>query len=367
MADAIIIDALRMKHRIPALLLLCCGALSGEDVLVYRESGRLGGWPANHGIWSWGNEILVGFSAAYHKVQPNTRHQQDPAKPEEPRLARSLDGGKTWTLEAPRDLLPPAQGGRTPRDLTEPMDFSHPGFAMTLRFLDTNHGPSLLWFTYDKGKSWQGPFRFPQFNAGVLARTDYLIEGPRQALVFLSEAKTNGREGRPLCASTKDGGLTWQFVSYIGPEPAGFAIMPSTVRLASRKILTTVRVHENKANHIDAYLSDDDALHWTALGAIVDTGDFGGNPPMLLKLRDGRLCLTYGYRSEPYSIRALLSKDGVHWGNPITLRDGAPTWEVGYTRSIQRPDGKIVTVYYFNDGLHNERFIAATIWDPDRP
>ena len=48
----------------------------------------------------------------------------------------------------------------------------------TLRFLDSNHGPSLFWFSYDKGKSWQGPFKFPQFGNGVLARTDYLVEGP---------------------------------------------------------------------------------------------------------------------------------------------------------------------------------------------
>ena len=91
----------------------------------------------------------------------------------------------------------------------------------------------MFWFTYDKGKSWQGPFNFPQFGNGVLARTDYLIEGPHEALVFLSQAKTNGREGRPFCARTVDGGVSWEFISYIGPEPPGFAIMPSTVRLAS--------------------------------------------------------------------------------------------------------------------------------------
>lgn len=350
--------------RIAVTFLLCSGLLPAEHVLVYRESGRLGGWPANHGIWAWDNEILVGFSAAYHKEQPNTRHQQDPSKPEEPRLARSLDGGLTWTIEAPRDLLPPAQGGREPRDLTQPIDFQRPGFAMTFRFLDSNRGPSLFWFSYDKGKSWQGPFQFPQLGNGVLARTDYLIEGPRKALVFLSQAKSNGREGRPFCVRTMDGGLTWQVVSYIGPEPPGFAIMPSTVRFGPHKLLTTVRVHEEKTNHIDAFLSNDDARTWKSLGSIADTGEFGGNPPMLLKLRDGRLCLTYGYRAQPYGIRARLSRDGEHWGEIATIRDGAPTWEVGYPRSVQRPDGKVVTVYYFNDGLHNERFIEATIWDP---
>jgi hypothetical protein len=37
---------------------------------------------------------------------------------------------------------------------------------------------------------------------------------------------------------------------------------------------------------------------------------------------------------------------------------------LGYPRSIVRPDGQIVTVYYFNDGVHNERFLEAAIWDP---
>ena len=32
--------------------------------------------------------------------------------------------------------------------------------------------------------------------------------------------------------------------------------------------------------------------------------------------------------------------------------------------SVQRPDGKIVTVYYYNDRSAVERYIAATIWDP---
>ena len=38
-----------------------------RHVIVYQKSGRFGGWPANHGIWLWGNEILVGFSAGYFK------------------------------------------------------------------------------------------------------------------------------------------------------------------------------------------------------------------------------------------------------------------------------------------------------------
>ncbi len=40
---------------------------SVQHVTVYGTAGRFAGWPANHGAWSWGNEILVGFSLGYHK------------------------------------------------------------------------------------------------------------------------------------------------------------------------------------------------------------------------------------------------------------------------------------------------------------
>jgi len=37
-----------------------------------------------------------------------------------------------------------------------------------------------------------------------------------------------------------------------------------------------------------------------------------------------------------------------------------------YPRSVERHDGKVVTIYYFWDRKTGpERYIAATIWDPD--
>ena len=83
--------------------------LRAEDathVKVYYEAGRYGGWPANHGIWSWGDEILVGFSRGYYKDLGPTRHAIDREKPEEFWLARSLDGGETWTSFATENATP---------------------------------------------------------------------------------------------------------------------------------------------------------------------------------------------------------------------------------------------------------------------
>src|SRR6478672_8309182 len=76
---------------------------ASKHVKVYAEAGRFGGWPANHGIWSWGDEILVGFSAGYYKDNGPGRHAIDHARPEQHLLARSHDGGQTWSIENPSE------------------------------------------------------------------------------------------------------------------------------------------------------------------------------------------------------------------------------------------------------------------------
>jgi hypothetical protein len=71
---------------------------------------------------------------------------------------------------------------------------------------------------------------------------------------------------------------------------------------------------------------------------------------MLLKFRDGHICVTYGYRLRPCSIRGRLSRDhGKTRGDIVNSRDGGAARDLGYTRSVPRCDSKIVTAYYFND------------------
>jgi hypothetical protein len=182
--------------------------------------------------------------------------------------------------------------------------------------------------------------------------------------VFLTAAKSDGREGRVICVRTRDGGKTWQFVSFVGPEPEGndFAIMPSSVRLPGGAILTAIR----HRRWIELFRSDDEGRTWQALARPApDTG--GGNPPSMIRLRDGRLAITYGYRTAPFGIRARLSRDdGKSWGEEIMLRTDGGGGDLGYPRTIERPDGKLVTVYYFNENAQRERFIGGTIWDPGK-
>jgi hypothetical protein len=142
--------------------------------------------------------------------------------------------------------------------------------------------------------------------------------------------------------------------------------MPATVRLGPRELLTAIRCREGSRSWLEAYRSLDDAHSWRLEGVPVpDLGE--GNPASLIRLSDGRLCLTYGYRAAPSGIRARLSRDGGHtWGPEIMLRGDGGGRDLGYPRSVQRPDGKVVTVYYFHDQPLGDRYIAATIWDPNR-
>ncbi len=338
--------------------------------VVYREPGRFGGWPANHGLWRWDDEIVVGFTAAWHQAQDAARHQMDRVKPREQYQARTRDGGRTWAIEQPPGLIPVEASPVAPPPLRKPLDFTAPGFGLMLRFQHQDEGTAYLFHTGDRGRTWQGPYEFPALGTpAILARTDYVVHGPREMTVFLTAAKANRKEGRPLCARTTDGGLTWRLVAYIGPEPAGFTIMPSSLALDATTFLTLVRCKDDSGAWIDAWLSRDLGATWQPHGRPVpDAGGASGNPPHLLRLRDGRLCVTYGFRSPPMGLRARLSSDqGATWGDEIILRDDGVTHDLGYPRSFQRDDGRVVTVYYFNDGVHSERFIAATTWDPGAP
>jgi hypothetical protein len=365
--------------------------LNLEHVIIYREKGRFAGWPANYGIWSWGNEIVVGFTAGYLDPQGGF-HARDRNRPMTPMQARSLDGGQTWQVQ-PTPCRTPGNRGlsvddqlsaglrssaildgeNAPVDCPGGIDFRHPDFALMCARTGLGAG-TVSWFytSADRCRSWQGPFWLPTFGQpGVEARTDYLLSGRLECLLFLTATKANGQEGRIFCAHTADGGKSFQFVAWIGDEPQGFAIMPASARLRSGRILVAVRCRGGKDGDgeahswIDLYASDDEAATWTYVTRPVpDTGK-GGNPPTLTRLHDRRLCMTYGFRNPPFGMRARLSSDdGATWGEEIILRDGAGNHDIGYPRTVQRSDGTIITAYYFNDSPGGERYIAATLWKP---
>jgi sialidase-1 len=88
-----------------------------------------------------------------------------------------------------------------------------------------------------------------------------------------------------------------------------------------------------------------------------------GHPHDALQLSDGRVLLVYGYRHQPYGIRArVLNAEctDVATAAEIVLRDDGGSSDLGYPWATQTADGHVLVVYYFNkEG--GTRHIAGTL------
>ena len=366
-----------------------------QHVIVDSEKGRYFGWPANDGIWSWDDEIVVGYTISKYTERGET-HSVDTEVPSISVLARSKDGGTTWRRETPEGYGFSGQGSRGGTDtvaLQNEIDFCHPDLAIRCGGYRPNpltpyRGDSLL-VSYDRCRSWEGPYALPDFGFSerLTSRTDYQVLGRRDCLLFLSVRDSGVRAGdnagsrdRAFCARTTDGGRTFSFVAWMLPESKDArSVFPSTVRISDDTFVSAMRrrfdAEQNggliKRCWIDASVSEDGGSTWKYLSRVADTDrphEFrNGSPPALARLQGGRLCCAYGYRgTDRTGIRARVSEDsGRLWSEEIVLRDDARTWDIGYPCMVVRPDGRLLTIYYYTTNENPEQHIAATIWHPD--
>ena len=368
-----------------------------EYSTILKEEGIFLGWPANNGVWIWENgEIMVGFTRG--KFDYNATGHNIAPPPHENMLARSLDGGHTWQVINPEGFVWTGRGDTTRialKYLTEPLDFMNSDFAM--RIVGTGyHGSDVpeggFLYSYDRGNTWEGPFALQGLaeveelkDKHFTSRTQYFPENSHSALMFFSARDTSGLSGtdRVFLARTIDGGLSFEFISWIADDsdpnyeriPYKRAVMPSAARLSSGKFVVALR-RRDFAHHyietipgrspwIDIFASNDNGVTWEFLSRAAETGQEGnGNPPALLKLSDGRLCIAYGNRGHKPSIIARLSSDeGKTWGPEFVLREGSYS-DIGYPQMIQNKDGKVVTIYYWTKTETDVNYIEAAIWDP---
>jgi BNR repeat-like domain len=346
-----------------------------RHLVVFHQPERFAGWPANGGMWVWddGKETLVSFAVGGYKE----RKGHNVVPPYTNTLARTKDGGETWEIEKPKGFF---QDGMKLSEPAKAIDFGASGFAMRV-IGDSYQGSTVqqggVLISTDRGHVWEGPYPLPRLTEApqlrgyeITSRTDYLVNGAAECVLFGSVCKPGkSHQDRVFWCRTTNGGRQWDFGGWVvGPDDANRAVMPSTVRLSPTRLVTAIRRRELKKSPcwIDGYGSEDNGRTWKLLGKIGSTGGTNGNPPALVRLRDGRLCCVYGNRDRRQML-ARLSTDGTAWGEEIVLRDGYRAdshddADLGYPRAFQRPDGKLVAVYYWADAAHIEPHIAATIW-----
>jgi len=218
----------------------------------------------------------------------------------------------------------------------------------------------------DAGRSWSedgrtafGPFAY-MTHSGTCGGV-YLPDG--ELLLPLHGCTAADRNDRVFLVRSRDDGRTWSPPIAVAYDPDGQIGFhePSLERLPDGRLVMVLRT-DGADGFLYRTFSDDDGWTWQGL----ERTPLWGHPAHLLALADGRLLCAYGYRRDPFGVRACVSADrGLTWdvGAEVVLRADGKHRDLGYPNSIQLRDGRVMTTYYIPDA-DNVRHIAATVWRP---
>jgi sialidase-1 len=221
----------------------------------------------------------------------------------------------------------------------------------------------------DSGLSWRAPataprlyhntaqdisgVAIPAFNRGALA-TD------SEESIYWG-VTTHRSMTPPLGAidllKSKDGN-SWQTISTIASEPDISFNETSLFITNSGDIVAFIR-SMNADDHAFSSRSTDGGLTFSP------PHDLGwqGHPLQAVALSDSRVLLVYGYRHQPFGIRARLLDaecNNAADAAEFVIRSDGGSWDIGYPWAVALPGEKAIIFYYYNldDG---PRHIAASL------
>jgi hypothetical protein len=341
---------------------------------ISSDDGYYCGWPTLAKRKS--GELLVVYSGGRHAhVCPFGRVE----------LIRSQDKGKTWSW--PQTLL------------DSPIDDRDAGIV------ETSHG-SLLVTTFtslayepilqlaEEKKDWEAAElnrwrsahrrlsaeqREAELGVWIMRSTDGGVSWSSRSrcLVNSPHGPIQLRDGRLLYAgkdlwgegnrvgvtASDDDGQTWTWLADIPTRPGDDAKQYHelhAVETNSGRIVAHIRNHNDQnAREILQCHSTDGGLTWSTPRAI----DVWGLPSFLLRLSDGRLLMSYGYRREPFGNQARISEDqGESWSEPISISDDGTSWDIGYPSTVQLDDGSLFTVWYERTSQSARTVLRGRAW-----
>lgn len=194
--------------------------------------------------------------------------------------------------------------------------------------------------------------KLPAFNRGAMCEAS---DG--HILWAVASARENGRTAVHLMTSP-DKGYTWNYSCPIAADDSVTFNETSLYETPGGDIVAFMRTASFNDQACIARSKDGGRtfLPWESMG-------FQGHPLNALKLPDNRVLLTYGYRHEPYGIRArILNAECTDFltAHEIIIRDDGGNTDLGYTWPVLLDKDHVLVVYYFNKNNGN-RFIGGTI------
>jgi len=167
-------------------------------------------------------------------------------------------------------------------------------------------------------------------------------------LLYAGKQLWTGDKKIGVCESLDDG-LTWRWLAVIPTRKDDDVIRGyhelHAVEAADGTLIAQIRNQGKNLNSGETLQSEsrDGGKTWSEPHPI----GVWGLPSHLLKLRDGRLLMTYGYRRAPYGNQARLSTDnGQTWSEPMTISGDGKGGDLGYPSTVELADGSLLTVWY---------------------
>jgi hypothetical protein len=165
-------------------------------------------------------------------------------------------------------------------------------------------------------------------------------------------------------AESSDDGLTWRWLAEIPTRP-GDAVVKGyhelhAVETADNRIIAQIRNHNdaNKGETLQTE-SSDGGRTWSEPKSI----GVWGLPSHLLKLRDGRLLMTYGHRRAPFGNQARLSTDhGRTWSEAMIISGDGIGGDLGYPSTVELADGSLLSVWYEKMKEHPKAVLRQARW-----
>ena len=220
----------------------------------------------------------------------------------------------------------------------------------------------------DEGKTWTSeelplPKHHSMMNYNVASQC-VLSGGVR--LVSIYGTLWDAPLGQSFVLRSADDGATWTFHA-IPPDPEDKVRLNETA-LAENDRGEVIAMIRNEGRDEGRYLFQSFSRDGGATWSPPQRTGLWGYPAHLLRLEDGRMLCTYGYRRAPMGVRAALSADGGHtWDtdNILVLRcDAKPRHggNLGYPISIETAPGQIFTIYYIQLEADDDTHVAGTHW-----